>query len=365
MVRQRNKENRGLPTRWQHRHGAYYYFVPSGQEAAWDGKKLYRLGNTLPDAYKEFSRRVGFQENAKTIGQLLDRYILEVLPQKDVSSRDTQLIQIKHLRTVFGDMPLATIKPRHVYLYVDKRKVKFVDDKGRLRGGMTAAEREVEILSHAFTKAVEWGYLDRHPFKGEVRITGGNKPRTRYVENWEILECAKVTSPRKKGSVLAINAYIQLKIITGMDRGDLLRLTMSDIREDGIHNVRGKTDNSTGKGTIYEWTQDLRDAVELAKATRPALSPYLFCTRKGTCYYNEENGRADGWKNMWARFMDKLLEQTKVTERFTEHDLRAKAGSDAATLDQAQALLAHADPATTERIYRRKKVRVTPLQAVK
>jgi len=365
MARKRNKENLGLPSRWQFRHGAYYYFVPKGQESAWDGKRLFRLGVTLPAAYAEYSRRVADLENAKTIGDLLDRYVLEVVPEKDVSSQPTQLIQIKQLRRIFGEMPINSIKPRHVYLYVDKRKVKYIDDHGRERGGMTAAEREVEILSHAFTKAVEWGYLDRHPFKGEVRITGGNKPRTRYVDDWEIKECAKVTTPRKKGSVLAINAYIQLKVITGMDRGDILRLTMSDLREDGIHNIRGKTDNTTGKGTIYEWTPDLRDAVELAKSTRPALSPYLFCTRKGTCYYNEETGRADGWKNMWARFMDKLLEQTAVTEKFTEHDLRAKAGSDAETLDQAQALLAHADPATTERIYRRKKVRVQPLKAVK
>ena len=365
MVRKRNKENLGLPARWQHRHGAYYYFVPKGQEGAWNEKRLYRLGTTLTAAYLEFSKRVGYNENAKTIGQLLDRYILEEVPKKDVSSRPTQLIQIQQLRTVFGEMPIHSIKPRHVYLYVDKRKVKYIDENGRERGGMTAAEREVEILSHAFTKAVEWGYLDRHPFKGEVRITGGNKPRTRYVEDWEIIECGKVTTPRKKGSVLAINAYIQLKIITGMDRGDILRLTMSDLRDDGIHNVRGKTNNSTGKGTIYSWTTDLREAVELAKATRPALSPYLFCTRKGTCYYNEETGRADGWKNMWARFMGKLLDQTKVTEKFSEHDLRAKAGSDAETLDQAQALLAHANPATTERIYRRKKVKVTPLKAVK
>ena len=163
--------------------------------------------------------------------------------------------------------------------------------------------------------------MDRHPFKGEVRITGGNKPRTRYVEDWEILECAKVKTQRKKGSVEAINAYIQLKIITGMDRGDILRLKMCDLKEDGIHNVRGKTENKTGKGTIYVWTPDLRAAVDLALETRPKDSEFLFCTRKGTGYYNEATGRCDGWKGMWTNFMEKLLEQTKVTERFTEHDL--------------------------------------------
>lgn len=366
MSGKRKRENIGLPARWSILHKAYYFKVPIGQEDLWDGKQRFRLGKTLSEAYKNWSDRMQARENAKTIGQLLDRYLAEVIPKKDVSSQPTQVIQLKQLRSTFGEMSLTALRPVHIYQYIDKRKIKYRDEKtGRMRGGMTAAERETEILSHAFTKAVEWGYMDRHPFKGEVRVTGGNKPRTRYVEDWEILECAKVASPRKKGSVLAINAYIQLKIITGMDRGDILRLKMSDLREDGIHNVRGKTENTTGKGTIYSWSPDLRAAVNLAIATRPTESEFLFCTRKGTGYYNEDNGRADGWKNMWARFMDKLLEQTKVTERFTEHDLRAKAGSDATTLDQAQALLAHADPATTERIYRRKKVVVAPLNAVR
>lgn len=364
MKANRGKHLAGLPTGWRILHNAYYYKVPSKLAAHWDGKSTFRLGKTLTEAYKTWSDRLLSRENAKTIGQLLDRYLAEVVPEKDVSSQPTQVIQVRQLRSTFGEMPLISLKPKHVYQYVEKRKVKYRDEKGRLRGGMTAAERETEILSHAFTKAVEWGYIDRHPFKGEVRITGGNKPRTRYVEDWEILECAKVTSRQKKGSVLVINAYIQLKIITGMDRGDLLRLKMCDLKEDGIHNVRGKTENSTGKGTIYVWTPELKAAVDLALATRPKVSDFLFCTRKGTGYYNEATGRCDGWKGMWATFMDKLIKQTTVTERFTEHDLRAKAASDAETLDQAQALLAHANPATTERIYRRKKVTVKPLKGV-
>jgi hypothetical protein len=52
------------------------------------------------------------------------------------------------------------------------------------------------------------GYLDRHPFKGAVRLDS-EKPRTRYVEDWEIVECLSVESRRKAGSVLAIQAYMR------------------------------------------------------------------------------------------------------------------------------------------------------------
>ncbi len=65
---------------------------------------------------------------------------------------------------------------------------------------------------------------------------------------------------------------------------------------------------------------------------------------------------------MWGRFMERLLAETKVQERFTEHGLRARCASDAESLARAQQLLAHADSATTNRIYRRKPERVKPLR---
>lgn len=61
---------------------------------------------------------------------------------------------------------------------------------------------------------------------------------------------------------------------------------------------------------------------------------------------------------MWQRFVDRVLHETNVKERFTEHDLRAKVGSDAESLEKARALLQHADARTTQRIYRRKPERV-------
>nr|VFJ93571.1 MAG: hypothetical protein BECKLFY1418A_GA0070994_103240 [Candidatus Kentron sp. LFY]VFK21002.1 MAG: hypothetical protein BECKLFY1418C_GA0070996_10833 [Candidatus Kentron sp. LFY] len=58
--------------------------------------------------------------------------------------------------------------------------------------------------------------------------------------------------------------------------------------------------------------------------------------------------------------INKVLAETKVDNRFTEHDLRAKCASDAETLEHARALLTHADPRTTQRVYRRKPERVQP-----
>jgi integrase len=257
-------------------------------------------------------------------------------------------------------------KPQLIYKFVDARSKKKGDPKsGRVKGGMSAAHREVELLSHAFTKAVEWGYVDRHPFKGEVRLKG-EKPRTRYVEDWEIVEALRLVPHRKKGSVLMIQAYLRLKLLTGLTQGDLLRLQPDrDFKEDGIHNVRHKTALVNGKETIYQWTDQLREAVEMAYEARPKKdSKFLFCIKTGQGYINEELGRSSGWKSMWQRFMERVMNETKVTEWFTEHDLRAKVGSDADSIEHAQALLAHADSSTTKRIYRRKAELVMPLSRV-
>ena len=364
MSTPRNKENKGLPARWRIVHGAFYFQVPPGQEASWDGKKLFRLGKSLTEAYKKWAERFVSPDKAQTIGELLDRYLIEVVPTKAISSHQSNQIWIKQIRVIFEPIKLKDIQPQHIYKYVEIRSKKKLNENGRTTGGEITAHREIEVLSHAFTKAVEWGYINRHPFKNEVRLKGENS-RDRYIEDWEIVEMLLMKSRRKKGSVRAIQAYIRLKIITGMARSDLLRLTMSNLKEDGIHIQRHKTAKSTGKRTIYAWDAELKDCVEKAKAARPALSAFLFCKRGGHGYINEETGKADGWDSMWQRFCARVLKETKVEIKFTEHDLRAKCASDADTLEHARALLSHADARTTDKIYRRKPEKVASLGAQK
>jgi len=350
--RKRKPENRGLPTRWEHYHGAYYYRVPPGQEAAWDGKKRFRLGKTLPEAYRTWAERITPRDEPSTIADLLDRYALEVMPTKSPATQRGQAAGIERLRRVFGHMPIGAFKPQHAYQYRDKRG----------RTAPTAANRELEILSHAFTKAIEWGALEHHPMiEGKFRKLK-RPPRTRYVEDWEIIEALSLPSARRKGSVRMLQAYIRLKLLTGLRRTDLLRLRMSDLSDDGIHVTPSKTARSSGKRVIYEWTDELRAAVDECKAVRPVhISPWLFCNRRGECYVRDD-GRANGFESMWQRFMARLLAETEITERFQERDLRAKCATDAESLEHARALLAHASDATTKRIYRRGPERVKPVR---
>ena len=346
MPRARRPENKGLPARWRFTRNAFYYQVPPGQEAAWGGKKTFKLGDTLPTAYRAWADHAEVNHDVRTVAQLLDRYALEIIPTKAITTQDVNRRAIKEIREKFGTAPLTGIKPQHIYKYIDMRSAK------------TVGRKEISVLSHVFTKAVEWGYIDKHPFKGEVRLEG-TKPRTRYVEDWEVVECLALPSVRKRGSVLAIHAYIRIKLLTGLRRGDLLRLRMSDVTQDGIRVDTHKT----GKPVIYEWSAELSQAVEDVKAARPVhIAPFLFCNKRGQGYVNEKTGNVYGWNSMWQRFMKRVMDETAIKERFTEHDLRAKCASDAKTLEHARALLAHVDSRITERVYRRKPERVMPLR---
>ena len=67
---------------------------------------------------------------------------------------------------------------------------------------------------------------------------------------------------------------------------------------------------------------------------------------------------SDGFQAMWQRIMTKVLDEKRIGERFTFHDIRAKAGSDS----EDDRLLGPDDARTLNRHYKRKAVKVTPLR---
>jgi integrase len=356
MPRRRNDENRGYPKSWRFRYGAYYYRVPKGQEHLWDGKKEFHLGHSLSDAAAEWANRLHRIEHDATVDSLLTRYKLDVIPAKAAATRRGDMRALIHLRKVFGAMRPRDVLPRHIYKYVDTRVDK--------NGGKSRATGlyEIRVFKHVFTKAVEWGILDRHPFKGEVRL-GGIRARDRYVEDWEIAQAIALKPKRNAGSVLMIQAYIRLKLLIGIRRGDMLRLRMRDLTDAGIVVRPHKTIHTRRTARIFEWTPALKEAVARAKAARPIdFSPWLFCTRNGKGFFNDDSGQATGWDSMWQRFMTRLLKETDIEERFTEHDLRGKVGSDLASIERAADLLGHASREITRRHYRRKPEVIKPVR---
>lgn len=338
--RRRKPENRGHPTGWRWKHGAWRYMVPKGLEHLWDGRREFTLGKSDAEAYKVWSDRLELQRTATTIGDLLDRYAAQVVPTKASKTQASNRASIQRLRKVFGHMTIPALEPIHVYQYLDARA-----------DHPTSANRDVEVLSHAYTLAIRWGLVREHPIRGKVQ-SFSERPRDRYVSDAELAQALQHANP-------VVRAYVALKLLTGLRRGDLLRLRVADLREDseGIHVQPHKTAKTTGKRLVIAWTDELRTAVQQAKAARPKdIAPWLFCTRKGAPYVKED-GSANGFDSLWQRFMAKVMRAGG--ERFQEKDLRAKVASDM-PLALAAALLGHADPKLTQRVYRRRPDVVLP-----
>lgn len=338
MPRKRNPENRGFPTRWVLNHGAIYYQVPKGFEKLWDNKRKFLLGHSQAEAYAIWAQRGCRPENVLTIGDLLVRYFKEVTGLKPPQSIKSDRRCMQELQKAFHDVRIEDLTPQHIYQYLDRRSAKI------------AARREKSMLSHAFTKAVEWGYISKHPFKGEVRLKGETS-RTRLIEDWEIDEIMKL-EPKKKGDpTRMLQAYIKLKLVMPIRKGDMLRLNVNTFAKDSITVTQGKT----GKTSIYTLNPERQEAIAACKTARPKdICQWLFCNRLGQPYFNDKEGTTSGFDSIWQRFMKRVLEETKVTERFTEHDIRAKAGSDAKDSETARGLLGHETVAMTNRAYRRK-----------
>ena len=112
---------------------------------------------------------------------------------------------------------------------------------------------------------------------------------------------------------------------------------------------------------VIEHYQRIR-ADRASKRKPVVMSQWLFHNRTGGCYWNFQEDTASGFDSIWQRPMKKALAETKLEESFTDHDLRAKVGSDLDTDSQAVDLLAHSSAQVTKKHYRRKGSKVTPAQ---
>ncbi|MEN8720096.1 MAG: tyrosine-type recombinase/integrase [Oceanococcaceae bacterium] len=346
---------RSLPARWRLRYNAYYYRVPPGFEAAWDGKKEFRLGSSYAEACQVWADRMAIFDEHNTLDAAFDKFMLRVAPQLKPRTQANYANSIRNLRPVFGAMRPADLQPHHAYAYVEARSAK------------TSALDEIKVLSAVLSSCVMWGKIQVNPLIGgfDAKRLRLQRARADYITDDQVIAALAIKPFRRRGSVSMCQAYIRIKLLTALRRVDLLQLRIEDLREDGIHVTPQKTANSSGKRLIIEWSPELRDAIDQAKAARSVdISPWLFCTGRGKCYYNPTSGKAHGFDSVWSRFMDRVVTEGKVA-RFTELALRHKAATDADSLEAAKQLLGHASDATTRRHYRLKPERVKPGRGVR
>ena len=138
--------------------------------------------------------------------------------------------------------------------------------------------------------------------------------------------------------------------LTGKALGQVLRISRTQITDEGIEFGKRKR----GANTLVTWTPALRAAVDECLALPAKItSMYLIFNADGQPY------TPSGFKAMWQRMMGAWAEAGN--ERFTFHDLRAKAVTDTTEAGRkASDLTGHRTESVVAQVYDRRRVRKAP-----
>jgi len=158
-----------------------------------------------------------------TVGQLIDRYILNVLPTKPKSQKK-QTAQLTWWKKQLGAYSLADIRPALI-AEVRDRLARERTIRGSKRSSATVV-RYMAALSHAFTIAVrEWGWLEANPMS-KVTRPKESRGRVRFLSDSErprLLQACKASNNRY------LYPIVVLALSTGMRQGEIMNLTWADV----------------------------------------------------------------------------------------------------------------------------------------
>lgn len=329
----RRTSNFGLPPHMQLKHGAYYFV---GRD-----KKWIRLSEDKALALAKWAVLEGetpLLDNTDrpikgSVGELITRYMIEIAPHKAASTFKGNQLEAANLQKVFAKVQAYAVQPTHIAKYLDTRG----------RTSQVRANREIALLSTIFSYGMRWGAVNSNPCKGVAKHK--EIGRDRYILDSEFEAVKNIA-----GDFIA--TVMDFAYITALRKGDILRLRLDQITEQGIWVKQSKT----GAKQLYEWSDGLHDVVNRAMTFKRPKNQYLFCNRQSQPYTDS------GFKCMWQRIQVQWAEQGG--NRFTFHDIRAKALTDAKQKGMdAQTLAGHSSAAMTEHyIKQREFKKVKPLK---
>jgi integrase len=346
MGRPRSK-NRQLPSYCyrDRRNAAYYMLIPAGIV---DGTQKLRRKTYGTDLHRMLADWADIWGTGNRVGHLvgdtMDAYlgVLARKRAKKLLAESTERDYQKHLgslRPVWGHVRWEDFDAPAIARWQEARGAQSV----------VQCNRELTVLGQVAKLAGQLGQLKDNPLRFIDRLR--ETPRDRFVTDDEF---AAVFAHAPK----VVRAAMFIASITGLRQGDILRLRRADFTEAGLLVPTRKTK----KPILFEWTGGLRQAYAMGLAVRKFDSLHWLVRRDGVAYTE------DGFRSMWHRAITKAQDASRpkspdpavklppTLERFTFHDLRAKAGSES----RDWKLLGHLDQKTFERVYNRLPRKVAP-----
>ena len=182
----------------------------------------------------------------RTLGEMLERYIKDILPTKPKNSKNT-LLHLTWWKEELGSFSLADISPAMI---AEKRDylASGITKRNTKRSPSTVV-RYMAALSHAFTIAVkEWGWLEDSPMR---RVTKPKEPRgrVRFLSDEERM---RLLTECKNSDSAYLYIAVVLALSTGARRMEIFGLQWQDV------------DLQRGFITLHETKNGERRALPLA-----------------------------------------------------------------------------------------------------
>jgi integrase len=158
-----------------------------------------------------FDRR---EEQDRTFGDMMERYLLERSTLKAPKSRVRDGSALKHLLPVFGEKLLAEVMPKSLAAYRTQR---------RTDGAATGTiNKELQLVRHAYNLAMrEWEWCRTNPMH-KISL----EPAHNQVDRWLM---AHEEDRLVSASPVWLREIITFALNTGMRQGEILALQWQDV----------------------------------------------------------------------------------------------------------------------------------------
>ncbi|MGA3825376.1 tyrosine-type recombinase/integrase [Pseudomonas chlororaphis] len=345
-MRKKTTANRDLPPRMVRRirkgkNGqiwtSYYY---NGRDAIGNRKEI-PLGTDLDQAKVEWARLecTTPPKPNHLMSYVFDRYEKEIIPGKSIRTQSDNRKELKQLRKAFESAPIESITPQVIAQYRDARTAK------------VRANREIALLSHAFTIAREWGLTDKaNPCFGVRR--NKEKPRDYYAGEtvWNAVYAEAVQE---------LKDAMDLAYLTGQRPADVLKIAATDLNNGFLLIGQGKTEKRLRLRLEEAGVQSGLSAFIEDLQERRAINGI----RTSTLITNASGLRMSQQmlRNRWDDAREKAAIKAATDgdptlaasiRQFQFKDIRPKAASEI-ELTHASRLLGHSTEEMTKKVYRR------------
>lgn len=270
------------------------------------------------------------------------RYELEVVPQKAPRTQRDNLLCLKQLTAVFGKTHIDAITPAHIAKYRDLRG----------KAAPVRANREIALFSHVFNVAREWGYTSKeNPTRGVRK--NKESPRDFYAD-------PQVWDAVYEQACQELQDAMDLSYLTGQRPGDVLAMSVTDVRNGALEVKQGKTkkklrillDNPDGTRTgLGKLIDEIRGRSRKVKCLLLIATPSGAPLNRWTLRIRFDSARKAAAEAAEARGTPEMLDLAQRIRQFQFRDIRPKAASEIGDLGLASKLLGHTEQELTKKVY--------------